>query len=348
METLQTAVENILGRTADLHTPGCALLLARDGEVLCRAAAGMADLELGRAAGPDDNFIIASNTKQFACLAILMLRDRGLLDLDEPITRFFPDFPAYRDQVTIRMLMCHTSGIREYFEGYTEDSFLRTADAVAVLHRIRDFGPETLFAPGSAWSYCNSGYVMLGEIVRQLSGLSFGSFVEREIFAPLGMVNSRAPDDPFDPDPRRVVGYVESTLPDGSGRSFQRQPYDMLEVGFADGNIASNVDDLLCWHRFLYGSDGTLLLKSGSLQEFFRPFPGTNYGLGLFLGPQDKAVPFSTEHREIWHTGSTPGFISRVSRFPDEKISAIMLTNWDGIERDRLFFSVLDELFRSI
>ena len=352
MQSLKTALDELLNNTAHAGSPACALLFAKDGEVLYRAAAGMADLEQGRAAQADDSFIIASNTKQFACMAILMLRDRGLLSLDEPVARFFPDFPPYRENVTVRMLMCHTSGIREYFEGGLNDDRLRTAHTEDVLELIRGFGPETDFVPGTHWSYCNSGYVMLGDIVRQLSGKPFGAFVEQEIFAPLGMCSSHAPDTVGPLDPKQAAAYVDAeAVPEVNAppaTRFVRQPYDMIQVGYADGNIASTLDDLLRWHHFLYETDGTALLGPGSLREMFVPYPGTNYALGLFLGPQENSVPYSAQKREIWHTGSVPGFISRMSRFPDEGVSAILLTNWGGIERDRLFFSALDELFRRL
>lgn len=347
MDKLNLELDRAVGRFVTGRTPGCALLIARDGEVLHRAGYGMADLARGVPVRADGRFIIASNTKQFACLAILMLRDRGLLSLDEPIERFFPDFPDYRRRVTVRMLMTHTSGVREYFENASaeETERLRTADAAAVLDMIRGFGETLDFEPDTAWSYCNSGYVMLGEIVRQLSGKPFGRFVETEIFAPLGMSASTAPDDASRRDPRQVFGYVQT----GEG-AFERQPYDMLLVGYADGNISSDADDLLRWHRFLFESDGAPLVKPGTLREMFEPHvladgSKTAYGLGLFLGPPDGAHPAYPGRREIWHTGSVPGFVSRVSYFPDDGVSAILLTNWEGVPRDELCFSALDTFF---
>ncbi len=171
METLEQAADRIAGKAAGPDTPGFALLLAKDGEVLLRKGYGMADLERGRPVTPEDNFVIASNTKQFTCMAVLMLRDRGLLDLDEPIERFFPDFPDYRKAVTVRMLMAHTSGIREYFEeGFREnEEALRTADTARLLEIARGFGPQLDFEPDTRWSYCNTAYVMLGDIVHRAS-----------------------------------------------------------------------------------------------------------------------------------------------------------------------------------
>ena len=349
MDGLKAAVDRTVGRFVPEGAPGCALLLAKDGRVLLREGYGMADLERGAPVRADDNFVIASNTKQFACLAVLMLRDRGLLSLDEPIGRFFPDFPAYRDAVTVRMLMTHTSGIREYFENASEAEkpLLRAADTAAILRMIRGFGAAD-FAPDTRWAYCNSGFVMLGDIVRQLTGKPFGKFLETEVFAPLGMTRSRAPDTTDERDGRQAAGYEEP-----SPGVFERQPYDMLLVGYADGDVSSNVDDLLRWHRFLYESDGAPLVRRGTLRELFEPHrlrdgTDTRYGLGLYLGTIDEGRRTYSDRTEIFHTGCVPGFVSRISRFPDDGVSAILLTNRGSIDRDGLFFAVLDELFRRV
>jgi CubicO group peptidase (beta-lactamase class C family) len=347
-ETPESAADRALARFVPEDAPGCVLMLAKDGKTLLRRCRGLADMERGVPLSAEDNFIIASHTKQFACVAILMLRDRGLLDPDEPIARFFPDFPAYRERVTLRMLMTHTSGIREYFEDASpeETERLRTADAAEVLRLIRGFG-ETAFEPGTRWSYCNSGFVMLGDVVRQLTGKPFGAFLESEVFAPLGMTRSRAPDTTAQRDPRLAGGY-EETAPG----AFERQPWDMLQVGYADGNVSSNADDLLRWHRFLFQSGGEPLLRPGSLRELFAPCrlrSGTEapYGLGFFLGTMDPARPsYSPRRREIFHTGRVPGFVSRVSYFPENGVSAILLSNRGSLPRDALLFAALDGLFR--
>ncbi len=349
METLEQAVDRVVGKVMGDHTPGCTILLAKGGQVLLRKGYGMADLEKGIPIRPEDNFIIASNTKQFTCLAILMLRDRGLLDLDESIERFFPDFPDYRKEVTVRMLMAHTSGIREYFEeGFRfNEEKLKTADTAQLLEIAKGFGPNLNFEPDTKWDYCNTAYVMLGDIVRQLTGKPFGQFLESEIFAPLGMSHTVAPDYMDQPDPRQVVGYSDEK----EKGVFVPQPYDMLLVGYADGNISSNVDDLLKWHQFLYESGSEAIVKRSTLQELFdshklKDGTPTNYGLGFFLDQVEGKSQSYPGHKEIWHTGGTMGFISRISRFTEDGVTAIMLTNWNGVPRDeQLFFPIMDELF---
>ena len=356
------------------NTPGMSLLIAKDGRPLLQKTYGMADLEKKIPVKPEDHFIIASNTKQFTCLAILMLRERGLLDLDETIDRFFPDFPDYTKKITVRMLMSHTSGIMEYFE---DDFFmkyekrLRTADTADLLEIAKEYGDRLYFEPDTKLSYCNTGYVMLGDIVRQLSGKMFGQFLEEEVFPVIGMDDSVAPDYMDHGDPKVVPGYMDTKemasemgedavkaadviyTDQNDGFGFVRMPYDMLEVGYADGNISTSAAEVLKWHNYLYDKDDDRLVPYEKRKEMWTPHvynDGTEslYGMGLMLGDFDEDhIVFSEDKREIWHTGGSMGFISRISYLPDEKISAIMLTNWNGVARNELFRGIMKTFFKA-
>ena len=350
-ESLQIRADRAAERYISGCEPGCSVLAARGGEVILKSAYGMADIENGIPVKPEDNFIIASNTKQFACLAVLMLRDRGLLALDETIERFFPGFPDYRKKVTVRMLMNHTSGIAEYFEDeyWRLNDRFALADTAEMIRIAATLDDKTKFEPGTEFSYCNTAYVMIGDIVRQLSGKSFGNFLETEIFAPLGMDRSFAPDYMDQKDPYQVEGYQY----DEALKTFVKVPYDMLEVGYADGNISSNTEDLLKWHDFLYRGGNAGLVSRETLKELYTPGhlnDGTeiNYGFGIMTGDLDGDHKSVTGHRELWHTGGTMGFISRVSYFPDDDVSIIMLTNRNGIDRDGLFGGFAEAVFTSI
>ena len=177
------------------ETPGFAVAVSRDGELLYKGAFGCADLETGRQIDPDDNFVIASNTKQMCCTCMLILAERGLIDLDEPVRRFFPDFPDYVERITIRQMMAHTAGVVDYFGEGPDATFapevlaMRDAGVEEVLEYIKTLG-DLEFEPGTSWAYSNSTYVMLGEIVRQVTGMGFGHFLEKEVLRPLGMERS--------------------------------------------------------------------------------------------------------------------------------------------------------------
>lgn len=339
-ENLEKRLDAVICPVMHENTPGMALLIAEGEDILLRKAYGMADLATGRAVVPEDNFVIASNTKQFTCMAILMLREMGLLSLDETIERFFPDFPAYNKIITVRQLMNHQSGIREYFDDSVWQQWkeAKNADTAQMLEIIKTFS-ELDFAPDSQYSYCNSAYVMLGAIVEQLSGMPFGKFLEEKILKPVGMCRSYAPDNMQQRPKSLIEGYT--LQPDGS---FARQDYDMKLVGYADGNIQSNVDDMLTWHRYLYESDEEILLPRDVMREAFQENhladgSGTGYGLGFFLNGETPG------HREIWHTGGTMGFVSRCSRYIDDRLSVIMLTNYEGLPKNELFNQIMAEVF---
>ncbi len=388
-------IDEIAGRYVSDETPGFSMLLSKDGEVLFRKAYGMADLENRRPIEPSDHFIIASNTKQFTCLAVLLLRERGLLDLDEPIARFFPDFPEYRNEVTIRMLMCHTSGIMEYFDDDFDEKLpeLRTAKTGDVVRIAREYGNRLHFSPDTDISYCNTAYVMLGSMIEQLSGMRFGEFLKKEIFDVIGMEHTMAPDYMDQTDPEQVEGYSDPELQPGAdsselrqdgpakassselrqddpadgnstaaaagsekpgaGKTFFHVPYDMLEVGYADGNISCGVDDILKWHQYLYNEEDDRIVPYAARCCMWTPHVlktgvKTNYGFGIMTGDFDGEHRTVSDLRELWHTGGSMGFISRISYFPDDRVSAVMLTNWNGIDRDGLFVNIVREFFKHI
>ncbi|MGF6376240.1 CubicO group peptidase (beta-lactamase class C family) [Clostridiales Family XIII bacterium PM5-7] len=337
-EKLEKRLDAVISPVMHEGTPGMALLIAKGDEVLIRKAYGLADLEHQTPVKVEDNFIIASNTKQFTCYAIAMLKEQGLLDYDEPIERFFPDFPEYRKFVTIRQMMTHQSGIKEYFEEnrWMEQEGIETADTKKMLEMIKSFG-ELDFEPETQFSYCNSSYVMLGDIVRQLSGIPFGRFIEERIIRPTGMKNTFAPDGMNNKPNNLIEGYLVQE--DGG---FKKLPYDMNMVGYADGNIQSNVDDLFRWLKHLHMEEQEIFLKREVMKQAFtetrlKDGEGTGYGLGFFIDGNGR--------KEIWHTGGTMGFVSRCSWYPDEQVSIIMLTNYEGLPKNELYEKIVKEVF---
>lgn len=338
-ERLEERLDAVISPVMNDKTPGMALLVVEDDTILLRKAYGLADLEKGIKIRPEDNFVIASNTKQFTCVALMMLKEEGLLDYDETIERFFPDFPDYRKYVTIRQLMTHRSGIKEYFEEGIWETIpqVATANTKEMVELVKGFG-DLAFEPETQYSYCNSSYVMLGSIVEQLSGMSFGQFLKKRIFEPLEMTRTYAPDYMDD----RPAGLIEGYKLREEG-GFEKQPYDMVLVGYADGNIQSNVDDLYRWHKYLYMSDSEMLLKRATLAEAFSDnllLDGskTGYGFGFFLGDYKG-------HREVWHTGGTAGFISRCSRYVEDGVTVVMLTNYEGLPKNELYDKIAAQLF---
>ncbi len=312
-------------------TPGLSLLIGKGEDIIYQKGFGMADIENNIPIEPETCFIIASVTKQFTCMALMMLKERGLLDYDETIDRYFPDFPEYKNRVTIRNLMTHTSGIKEYFTDQCIEGVLIPENATQedILNIIKGFG-DLEFEPGSRFSYSNSGYVMLGAIIEKVSGLPFDRFMLENIFKPIGMDKTQigvSPDQKF--------GNLAKGYKTVSDNTFHRTKMDMAAIGWADGNMVSTVGDLFKWHRALFTEK---LVKSQTMQEAFKPNALSdgnlsNYGFGWFIDTWEG-------HRQIWHTGGTIGYISRLSRFVDDDTVIIMLTNNDGINRDDIFYNI--------
>lgn len=341
MEINEKEIEKIAADYFSSRTPGMALLIGEGGRIVYKNGFGMADVEKGIPIDPDTAFIIASITKQFTAMAVMMLKERGLLSYDDIIARFFPDFPDYKDRVTIRHLMTHTSGIKEYFD----DDFIKLAHEMGdsltqedIFERIKNFGGLE-FEPNTRFSYCNSSYVMLGAIVEKVSQKSFAEFLKENIFDPLGMNRTVVGTSSKQKILKMASGY---TL-DGKG-GYKKTPLDMAAIGWADGNIISTVEDLFKWHNALYTEK---LVKKETLREAFtshmlKDGTPTNYGFGWFLGSR-RGI------REIWHTGGTVGYVSRFSRFVDENVAVIMLTNlYDlaGPKRDELFDRIVEVVLK--
>ena len=219
------------------------MLVQKDGRTVLRKGYGMANLELGVPASPENVFEIGSITKQFTAAAILLLQERGKLRVEDPITKYLPDFPAHGQTVTIENLLTHTSGIPSYtglpewFPHIRED--MKPADVAAL---FRDKPLE--FNPGERWSYDNSGFFLLGMIVEKASGKTYEQFVEEEIFRKLGMTHSRYGHSE-EIIPLRASGYSKD------GDDFRNTAFISMTQPYAAGALMSTVDDLALWGRAL-------------------------------------------------------------------------------------------------
>ncbi|HEV8384035.1 MAG TPA: serine hydrolase domain-containing protein, partial [Candidatus Acidoferrales bacterium] len=186
------------------NIPGASVLVLHNGRVILKKAYGLAELETNRQATPSTNYRLASVTKQFTATCILMLAERGRFSLDDPLTKFFPDFPAYGREIRVRHLLSHTSGTPAYEDLLPEGNVpVLDADVLAILMKTE----KPYFPPGTQFRYSNSGYALLALIVEKISGLPFPEFLRKNIFVPLNMrashVNLRHPA----PDRHRAFGY---------------------------------------------------------------------------------------------------------------------------------------------
>lgn len=310
-------IDALLSRSFKPDGPGAAVIVVRNGEVIFRKGYGMANLELGIPVEPDMIFRLGSITKQFTAVATLMLMEEGKLSLDDPITKFIPDYPTQGKTITVEHLLTHTSGIKSY-TGLPEWRPLWRKD-VSLKEMIDLFKNKPMeFAPGEKWNYNNSGYVLLGEIIEKVSGMSYGDFVEKKIFAPLGMTQSFY-DNTARIIPRRINGYTRA------GEKWVNADYLSMSWPHAAGSLISSVDDLVKWDAALYTGK---LVKQETLIRAWAPYRlingrSTKYGYGW--GISDVAgIP------SIEHGGGINGFTTIGVRVPSERIYVAILTNRDS------------------
>src|SRR5579862_7370549 len=294
--------------------PGASVIVIQDGKVLHKKAYGMADLEAHVAATTATNYRLASFTKQFTAMCIMMLEERKKLSLDEPLPAFFPDFPAYGKQITVRHLLTHTSGLLDYEDLMPADTKVPILDKGALeLLKKQD---KTNFPPGSEFRYSNSGFVVLALIVEARSGMTFAQFLKKNIFDPLGMGKTVAFENGISTVSNRAYGYTQRD------KGFERTDQSMTSSTLGDGGIYTSVNDLFHWDQALYT---TKLVKRESLEQAWTPFTLTNgkrteYGFGWFV------KDYRGLHT-VQHDGSTIGFRTSILRVPDRKFTAIVLVN---------------------
>jgi len=334
-QELEIKIDSIMQEFVSPDGPGVAVLVGRGNDVLVRKAYGLANVERREPLTPENRFIMASVTKQFAGMAIMLLKQKGLLAYDETIARFFPGYPSWKDRVTIRNLLNQTSGLQEYLtKAFWQEAAEHggSVDLDGLLQRIGTF-TEIEFPPGTRWRYSNTNYILLGSIIEQVSGMSFRAFMDESIFEPLGMKDSFAGDSGEMPC-RQATGYEFK-----SKTEFKPQPFNREVIGWADGNIISTVDDMFTWARSL--STGAVIPLSVKAQAFVPWNPldpaSTRYGFGQMIGER-RGV------REIHHSGGTLGYNTRLSRFPDEKLAIILLSNAEGIGVEPIHGAIVEEL----
>ncbi len=324
---LPTAINEVLEKTYKADEPGAAVIVVRDGKVVFRKGYGKANLELGVPVEPDMVFRLGSITKQFTAVGILMLAEQGKLSLDDDITKFLPDYPTKGQRITIEHLLTHTSGIKNY-TSLPEWLALWRKD-LTVKEIIDLFKNQPMdFAPGERWSYSNSGYILLGAIIEKVSGQTYQDFIEKNIFAPLGMKHSYY-DNTARLIPRRVEGY--SKVNEG----YQNAAYLSMTQPFSAGSLMSSVDDLALWDAALYTEK---LVTQQSLKRAWTPRllnngKSTHYGYGWSMSAYEG-------HPIIEHGGGVNGFATDALRMPADRIFVAILTNKDSMSPGAVAFEV--------
>jgi len=326
-------VDSLFSAYSGSTVPGASVVVIADGRVVLRRAYGVADLERRVAATPETDYRLASVSKQFTAMAVMLLASAGKLRYDQPVRDFLPELPAATRPVTIRHLLNHTSGLVDYEDLVPESRTAQLDDRdVLGLLATKD---SVYFPAGSQYRYSNSGYVLLGLIVARVSGLSYPEFLRTRIFQPLGMSATVAHVEGSDTVPRRAYGYSPR------GGTFVQTDQSVTSATLGDGGIYANVDDMLRWDQALYPGS-TALVDAATLELATTPpqLPGgadTQYGFGWFVDT------YRGEKR--WrHTGETSGFRNAIQRFPRRRLTVIVLTNRSSGEPYAIAERIADRL----
>jgi CubicO group peptidase (beta-lactamase class C family) len=294
------------------------VLVAEDGKLLINKGYGMADLAQKTPNDPRTKFRLGSVTKQFTAACILLLEERGKLKVDDPVKKYLPDAPAAWDSITIFNLLTHTSGIPNFtsFPDYRSTEGTPTTPEQLVA-RFKDKPLD--FAPGTAWNYSNSGYVLLGYLIERLSGAPYARFVEDNLFTPLGMKASGY-DSSTAKIARHATGYTLG--PNGPVVA----TYIDMSIPFSAGALYSTTGDLLIWQRALYSGK---VLKPESLKKMTTPFKNNYaFGLGVRPGPNGSEI-FS-------HNGGIEGFNTHLAYVTADKLTVVVLANLNGPAADEI------------
>jgi CubicO group peptidase (beta-lactamase class C family) len=294
-----------------------AVLVARDGKPLFRRAYGLADREHDVPNTPETKFRLGSITKQFTAMAVMILQERGKLDVGKPIKAYWPGAPPAWDGITLHHLLTHTSGIPSYTG--LRDYPRRKAEHTTPDGLIARFRDEPLeFPPGERFKYSNSGYAVLGKVIEVVSGQGYASFLKDSISRPLGM-NDTGYDDATPVLKHRASGYARGPV------GVVNAPYLDMTIPYAAGALYSTVDDLLKWDRAL--RPGVLVSKE-ALDRIFAP-EKDGYAYGWSVGK-------ATGRRMVGHGGGIDGFMTNILRFPDDGVCVVVLSNLVPSPVDRI------------
>ena len=348
-------LDAILAKAVTSGQPGLAVLVKKEGTVLFEKGYGLRRIKARAPITPHTDFRLASVTKQFTAMSVMLLERDGKLRYESTLTEIFSDFPAYGKAITIRHLLTHTSGLPDY-EDLMDQEENSHGKRWSPAHQIQDEEVLALlekqtrgkFTPGTSWAYSNSGYVVLGLIVAKASGVSYPEFLKRRIFDPLHMQNTLAYQRGSKEIPHRAFGHSRERgkliLSDQSSTS----------ATLGDGGVYSNLEDLSKWdealgkHTLLSATKMQAALTPVKLVDGREPHwpaqpdgdnlaPGkpVSYGFGWFLDSYPG-------HPRMWHSGTTIGFRNVIERFTTDHLTIVILSNRADFDPTALALKIAD------
>ena len=330
------AIDSIFSEWNKPNVPGCALGIIKDGKLIYAKGYGMANLEKNIPISTNSVFEIASTSKQFTAACIILLAEQGKLNLDNKLSDFFPEFPDYANQITIRHLLNHTSGIRD--DGTL--AFLKSPVSINIrtdstIMKLLANQKELNFKPGDKYEYSNTGYWLLGQIVNKVSKMDLADFAKLVIFEPLGMNSTLFCNDHSKVLKNQAFGYEQN----GSGGFKICMSTSIDQIG-ASG-IFTSIEDIKKWDDAFYPSDNlsrnfwSMMLKRGVLNNG----DTIDYACGLIKGNYKGLSTIS-------HGGAFWGYRSVMLRFPDQKLTVVIFANRADAFPTKMSYKVVDILLK--
>jgi CubicO group peptidase (beta-lactamase class C family) len=335
-EALTARLDDLLDSWKVKGGPGMAAVLIRDGKIAYQKTFGFADLGAHMRIRPNTQFLLASLTKQFTAMAIMMLVEQHKLRLEDNLATFCPEFPAYARTITIRQLLNHTAGFTQYQEllvGKLPENYFRSSKSAPAAHeftavevlRVLSRQEKLRFPPGERFDYSDSAYVVLAQIIERVNGERYAEFLKETIFDPLGMKDTMVVDERKQKVPRLALAYERG--PDG----WKDITYSAENSIYGEDGIYSTVNDLYKWDQALYTER---LVSRATLDMAFTP--GLNnegkeivtdvlprpssYGFGWFLSSLKG-------EKDMEHPGGWSGYVTYILRVPSRRLTAIVLSN---------------------
>ena len=303
--------------------PGAAVVVARGPDIVFAAGYGLADIDRGVRVGPGTAFRLASVSKQFTAVAVLTLVEEGRLRLDDRLADVLPGAPPYAPTITVRHLLGHTSGIPDYdpLLGSDDGPQVKDRDILALIRGAK----RLYFEPGSSWRYSNTGYALLALIVERVSGESFASYLRRRVFDRAGMPTAVAHEAGVDTIAQRAFGHTRA---DGTWRLTDQ---NRTSAVLGDGGIYASAEELANWSAALERNAvvGAATFREATTPGVLTTGAPTSYGYGWFLDSH-------RGHRRQRHEGDSIGFRTAIHRYPDDRLTVIVLVNRGAAPIDAL------------
>jgi CubicO group peptidase (beta-lactamase class C family) len=325
------AVDRVFAQWTNTTSPGCAVGVSRDGRVILTRAYGMANLEYDVRNTPTTIFEAGSVSKQFTAAAVALLAIDGKLSLEDPIRKHFPELPPYADSITIRQMLNHTSGLRDWgtvaaAAGWPRGSRTYThAHVLDIVARQRSLN----YKPGAEYLYSNTNYNLAAMLVERVSGMSFAAFTKQRLFEPLGMTNTSWRDDYTRVVKNRATAYS------GQGAVWrQSMPFENV---YGNSSLLTTVEDMLKWNENLTNPvvGGAPFVAEMHRQGRLNNGRTITYALGLVVEDY-RGVP------EVNHTGATAGYRAYLARFPEQKLGVAVLCNMGSVNPGAVGHSVAE------